>query len=227
MCSLKDGNLIKSFTFKPREVDCRLPLQVSFVGDGRFLVGGSDHGVAYIYERKNAEVFDVLHHAVHEDAIVQMVLVCRSIRLPPQADGLPQTFEYNDTSYVFTATSGRSRYPYISVWRYGSKSKVAPASQIQPTRTSCLPMIYALFRWIKNFIYVVTAVALLLFVMTVVQEVDALVGQYYRSTQCWNSPRPQAKIQLQIVGALARIPGYVLSILMGWGEQVRVLLQNV
>ncbi len=55
LCSLKNGNLIKSFTFRSREVDCRLPLQVAFVGDGRFIAGGSDHGVAYVYERKECE----------------------------------------------------------------------------------------------------------------------------------------------------------------------------
>ncbi len=45
------------------------------------VVGGSDHGVAYVYDRKTAQVFDVLHHALDDEAIVQTISVCCNIIL--------------------------------------------------------------------------------------------------------------------------------------------------
>lgn len=161
-----------------------MPLQLAFVGDGRFIAGGSDHGVAYVYEQRNASVFDVLHHALHKDAIVQTVSVSNLRDVPPQADVLSQAFEYSGGSFVFTATSGRSRYPYISVWRHGAKSKVTRA---RSARTSCLPKMYSIFRWIMKFVFVVSVAAIFLFLFSNVKGLDAFVGQYCRPSQCLNS----------------------------------------
>lgn len=80
LCSLESGHLIRSFGFRTREVECRLPLQVTFANEGRYIVGGSDHGVAYVYDRKTAQMFDILHHALDDETLVQTVSV--SLFLP-------------------------------------------------------------------------------------------------------------------------------------------------
>lgn len=77
LCSLANGNLIRSFTFRSRDIECRLPLQVAFANEGRYVVGGSDHGVVYVYDRKTAQLFDTLHHALDDEAVVQTVSVSK------------------------------------------------------------------------------------------------------------------------------------------------------
>ncbi len=110
LCSLANGNLIRSYTFRSHEIECRLPLQVAFANDGRSVIGGSDHGVAYVYDRKTAQVFDVLHHALDDEAVVQTVSVRCSNSSRARAYSWNQAFEFGGVSYIFTASSGRSRH---------------------------------------------------------------------------------------------------------------------
>ena len=40
-----------------------VPKQVAFVKDSRVVVGGSDHGAVYLFDRKTGKPVQVLHHA--------------------------------------------------------------------------------------------------------------------------------------------------------------------
>ena len=53
----------------------RYPKQVEFGEDCRVVVGGSDHGVVYVFDRKTGAVLDVLRHA--ERGLVQTITVSR------------------------------------------------------------------------------------------------------------------------------------------------------
>ena len=46
--------------------------QVTFAGNNRVVVGGSDHGSIYVFDRKTEALFDVLRH---RGRLVQTVVV--------------------------------------------------------------------------------------------------------------------------------------------------------
>lgn len=172
LCSLTNGNLIRSLTFRSREVECRLPLQVAFASDGRSVIGGSDHGVAYVYDRKSAQVFDVLHHALDDEAVVQTVSVRARLFHSKLRSPRFKAFEHGGMSYVFTATSGRSRHPYISVWKLKTTTTVVASRQQarRRKRYACCPSLRFLFRLFVQFVMVAT---LALFV---IQELSLFVS---------------------------------------------------
>ena len=51
----------------------RYPKQVAFGEDARVVVGGSDHGAVYVFDRKTGKTLDVLFHA--EEGLVQTITV--------------------------------------------------------------------------------------------------------------------------------------------------------
>lgn len=51
----------------------RLPKQVAVSEEGRIVVGGSDHGVVYVFEESTGSVLDVLSH--EEQGLVQTIEV--------------------------------------------------------------------------------------------------------------------------------------------------------
>lgn len=53
--------------------------QVAFAEEGKLIVGGSDHGRVYLFDRKTREPQGTLKHAEH--GMVQMVEVRRTMRL--------------------------------------------------------------------------------------------------------------------------------------------------
>lgn len=50
-----------------------VPRQVSFVDDASTIVGGSDHGAVYVFDRKTGAPLDVLQHA--QQGLVQTIAV--------------------------------------------------------------------------------------------------------------------------------------------------------
>ncbi|KAG9310117.1 hypothetical protein JVU11DRAFT_9730 [Chiua virens] len=62
---------IRSFLTNPPKV--RVPKQVAFGKATRIVVGGSDNGSVYIFERKTGRVLETLRHA--SDGLVQTVSV--------------------------------------------------------------------------------------------------------------------------------------------------------
>ena len=58
--SLEDMKFLREYpTGKPTR---RFPKQVEFGEEGRVLVGGSDHGTIYVFDRRTGLVMDTLHH---------------------------------------------------------------------------------------------------------------------------------------------------------------------
>jgi WD40 repeat protein len=49
------------------------PKQVAFGEDAKVVVGGSDHGVVYVFDRKTGNILDVLRHA--DRGLVQTITV--------------------------------------------------------------------------------------------------------------------------------------------------------
>lgn len=69
--SLEDMEFLREFsTGSPTR---RFPKQVEFCEDGRVLVGGSNHGTIYVFDRKTGLVVDTLRH--EEGGLSQAVTV--------------------------------------------------------------------------------------------------------------------------------------------------------
>ena len=68
---LEDMRFLREYpTGKPTK---RFPKQVEFGKEGRVLVGGSDHGTIYVFDRKTGLVMDTLRH--EDDGLSQIVTV--------------------------------------------------------------------------------------------------------------------------------------------------------
>lgn len=68
---LDTGSFIRNFpTGMPTK---RYPKQVEFGEDSRVVIGGSDHGCVYVFDRKTGSVLDILRHA--DQGLVQTITV--------------------------------------------------------------------------------------------------------------------------------------------------------
>lgn len=54
---------IRLRTFPTGAPEKKLPKQVEFGENGRLIVGGSDHGAVYVFERHSGAVVEILGHA--------------------------------------------------------------------------------------------------------------------------------------------------------------------
>lgn len=71
---LRSGGLIREFPYsKPTT---RWPKQVAYGENDRIIVGGSDHGLVYVYDRQIGYPLDLLRHS--DGGWVQTVAVCGS-----------------------------------------------------------------------------------------------------------------------------------------------------
>ncbi|KAF8579382.1 WD40 repeat-like protein [Ramaria rubella] len=73
---------------------------VTFGEDGKVIVGGSDHGVAYVFDQVKGTNLDVLQHA--KKGLVQTIT----------------THDRNGVSTIVTASSDASDDIYVRVWKY-------------------------------------------------------------------------------------------------------------
>ena len=51
----------------------RVPKQVTFGENGQTVVGGSDHGAIYVFDRRSGELRDILQHT--KSGLVQTITV--------------------------------------------------------------------------------------------------------------------------------------------------------
>ncbi|KAG2118593.1 hypothetical protein DEU56DRAFT_918753 [Suillus clintonianus] len=64
-----DGEPLRTFATGLPSVS--VPKQVAFGEEGKVVVGGSDHGLVYIFDRKTGETLETLHHA--DTGLVQTI----------------------------------------------------------------------------------------------------------------------------------------------------------
>lgn len=68
---LSDGAYIRSY---PTQVSGRAFIKVvDFLENSRIVVGGSDHGIVYLFDRDTGETIDTLRHA--DGGLVQIIAV--------------------------------------------------------------------------------------------------------------------------------------------------------
>jgi hypothetical protein len=69
--NLETGTYVR--TFKTGDITRREPKQVAFIEDARAVVGGSDHGNIYIFDRRSGVQSQKLQHGT---GMVQTIAVC-------------------------------------------------------------------------------------------------------------------------------------------------------
>lgn len=57
---LESGQLVRTFTVDPPTVP--VPKQVSFGEDGKVVIGGSDNGSVYVFNRRTGVLIETLSH---------------------------------------------------------------------------------------------------------------------------------------------------------------------
>ncbi|KAG6376547.1 hypothetical protein JVT61DRAFT_2543 [Boletus reticuloceps] len=72
MYCLQSSQPIKIFKTDPPTIP--VPKQVAFSEEGKVVVGGSDNGCIYVFDRCTGGLIETLHHA--GTALVQMIAVC-------------------------------------------------------------------------------------------------------------------------------------------------------
>ncbi len=75
VCDINKCGLIRHFDLKTNAFNARLPTQVAFAEKGGVIVGGTDHGVAYVFDRRTGALVDTLYHALDGDTFVRTVSV--------------------------------------------------------------------------------------------------------------------------------------------------------
>lgn len=104
--------------------DKRLPRQVAFAEDTKVIVGGSDHGRVYLFDRKSGEA---MGHLLHDDSgLVQTLAVSSSVNngthIPTHDE---QTMNSTEACYIFTASSDDRANGKICIWRRSKKRLIA------------------------------------------------------------------------------------------------------
>jgi outer membrane protein assembly factor BamB len=68
-----DGEPVR--TFATAVPSMSLPKQVAFGEEGKVVVGGSDNGLVYVFDRKTGQILETLHHADTDSGLVQTISV--------------------------------------------------------------------------------------------------------------------------------------------------------
>jgi WD40 repeat protein len=101
-------------SFRTRRITVPLPMQVSFCEDGNVVVGGSDHGKIYVFDRRSGQKLDELPH--EGGSMVQTISVRGIPRFLTKSDE-PQARDTPGGSLVGAATSADHGKISISIWR--------------------------------------------------------------------------------------------------------------
>jgi hypothetical protein len=144
---LDNGAHIRNFlTGTPRK---RVPKQVAFGKNLKVVVGGSDHGAVYVFDRETGTTLDLIRHA--DRGLVQTITVrVLTLELRSLSD-ISQTHQLGGTSTIVCASSGGCDEALISLW-VCKESKAKPSIRLRESWT-----IVSIFQTILHFIMFVAA----------------------------------------------------------------------
>jgi hypothetical protein len=100
-------------TFRTGVAIKRVPKQVMFAENSRAIVGGSDHGAVYVFDRKSGKKLAVLRHS--ERGLVQTITVRSMLSTVTPLNGL-QVYENDGVNIIAAASSDSSGKNVISIW---------------------------------------------------------------------------------------------------------------
>ncbi|KAF8953888.1 hypothetical protein BDZ97DRAFT_1929269, partial [Flammula alnicola] len=114
---MDSGNFVKTLITK--EAEKTYPKGVAFADKSHLIVGGSDHGVAYIFERKTGKVLKRLKHA--KKGGVETIGVRSSFNiLPPFNNSVWQVQDTEDGVVLIATASTSMSSGTIMLWEWKS-----------------------------------------------------------------------------------------------------------
>ena len=110
---LVKGKARRLHNFRTRVSTVPLPKQVTFCEDDKIVIGGSDHGKVYAFDRRSGQNLDELPH--EDGGMVQTISVRRVPQLLAESNKL-QARDTPDGTLVGAATSADRGRISISIW---------------------------------------------------------------------------------------------------------------
>jgi hypothetical protein len=107
----EDGAFVR--TFRTGIAIKRVPKQVMFAENSRAIVGGSDHGAVYVFDRKSGKKLAVLRHS--ERGLVQTITVRSTSSIVMPLKGF-QVHENDGLNVIAASSSDSSGENSISIW---------------------------------------------------------------------------------------------------------------
>src|SRR5277367_4149124 len=107
----EDGAFVR--TFRTGIAIKRVPKQVMFAENSRAIVGGSDHGAVYVFDRKSGKKLAVLRHS--ERGLVQTITVRSMSSIVMPLKGF-QVHENDGLNVIVASSSDSSGENSISIW---------------------------------------------------------------------------------------------------------------
>lgn len=112
----KQKNLIYARTFETKQTGRRFLTQCVFAERDRVVVGGSDHGIACVFDAKSTRRLDTLRH--EHDGYVQAIAVSLIIQTNELSLINEQACGDNETCRIFTGSYSPALGHFITVWEY-------------------------------------------------------------------------------------------------------------
>ncbi|KAI5981092.1 WD40-repeat-containing domain protein [Pisolithus marmoratus] len=109
---IEDGVCTRTYDTNPRK---GFPKQVAIAEGGSMVVGGSDDGLVYVFDKATSELVQTLRHSTN--GRVQTVTVRSVIMDRTTTDTHHQTHDTGDIHYILAATSSNENDISISVWK--------------------------------------------------------------------------------------------------------------
>lgn len=109
--------IVQNFSQKTINSQRRLPKEAAFSGNGTTVVGGSNHGLLYVWDRSNGALLQQMKHP--DGGLVQTVTVSfRIFVVPLNLNAVcNKAFERFDRSYFASASSGENEAISIYLWK--------------------------------------------------------------------------------------------------------------
>ena len=102
-------------SFITRLARLRQPKDVKFAEEGEVVVGGSDHGIVYVFGSHTGAQLELIHH--QKDVMVQTIAV-RNVKVARCVLTSSQTVDLASGSMIAAGTSaGNLGKPKISLWK--------------------------------------------------------------------------------------------------------------
>ena len=135
----------------------RHPKQMTFGKKGQVVVGGSDHGIVYVFDRMTGNKLDKLK--VAERGMVQTVAVGPPNNVSCNRLNMLQTHSREGIHAIVAATSNMRMPSTIKVWVYKttppSTSKVSNTKEALDKLVNMMLLLAAIIFVLRNFDYVV------------------------------------------------------------------------
>lgn len=165
---MDNGKFVKNL---PTGVSRRsFPRSVAFANNSKAVIGGSDHGCVYIFDRKTAKVLKTLKYCRQG---IETIAVCGFNDKSWRNFDVEQTLDNKDgTVYIAIAAASGDEPSPISLWIWKPDRKKISKEDIKHTGTTLLKLIEFMVR--LGIIFAVVAYMIEVFRTKVCEDIDIM-----------------------------------------------------